>query len=652
MDNASKKQYLRPKAEKGLEMCANARELMANPVDAKIVNIGAPINSPYAEYWPIVAYDENTIYFTSRRYRADGSNDSKVEARTGMYYEDMYVSFRSISGNWMEPELLNINAADAHSSVVSMSPDGRRIYIYKTFSGNGNIYESEFILGIGWTTPELVGSNVNTKDNEFFATITADDQRLYFVSDRSGGLGGKDIWYSNKLPNGEWEKAIKLGSPINTEGDEYAPYLHPDGKTMYFSSNGHKSMGGYDIFYSQYAESEWSFPTNLGYPINTTDDDHSYISTPDGNRAYYSSKGANSIGSTDIYVVEYDTNEDDRPSVDLSVFALIKGWVFPAPDEALPSELKILIRDIKTNEIQGQAKPVERNGSFVFIVPAGTSYDVTLSLEDEILYTERIDIPEGKVYQELRREIFLQNRNNKVNAIAINDKTLGNVMKWQLTLREGPSLIPLGSMVYYLNQKGETIYSSYVSKDGFFEFKKLSPDESYILKPVLSSGETADVEIGAINDPSSQAPALIKVGSVFYEEGKVPSKNTVDDDLTLAEKVDVDEIGEKTLSKKDKMVNQQTSSNLSSEDRQTSWTINFDYNVTSQIPMDQIDKIVQAIKSGLENNERISISLEGSASTVPTNIKGGNQGLAEARLKNGKAALMKRLSDKGVDIDN
>jgi hypothetical protein len=188
LDDASKKQFLRPIATRGMEMCAVARELMKNPVDAKIVNVGAPINSEFAEYSPIVAYDENTLYFTSRRFRTDGSNEGKLDARTGMFFEDMYVSFRSISGRWMEPELLNINVADQHSSVVSMSTDGRRIYIYKIFGGVGNIYESEFVLGTGWTEPSLVGSNVNSTSNEFFATITADEQRLYFVSDRKGGL--------------------------------------------------------------------------------------------------------------------------------------------------------------------------------------------------------------------------------------------------------------------------------------------------------------------------------------------------------------------------------------------------------------------------------------------------------------------------------
>ena len=653
LDQASKKQYLRPKASRGLEMCDNARELMANPVDVKITNIGAPINSPFAEYSPIVAYDENTLYFTSRRFRSDGSNDSKIEVTTGMHYEDMYVSFRSISGNWMEPELLNINATNTHSSVVSMSTDGRRIYISKTFSGNGNIYESEFIFGTGWTEPELVGSNVNSQDNEFFATITADEQRLYFVSDRSGGLGGKDIWCSNKLHNGEWDKAINMGAPINTAGDEDTPYLHPDGKTMYFSSNGHKSMGGYDIFYSQFENNEWTSPTNLGYPINTTDDDQSYISMPDGNKAYYSRKGANTLGSTDIYIVEYNTAENERPSVDLSVFALIKGWVFPAPNEALPPELQILIRDIETNEIKGQAKPMERNGSFVFIVPAGQSYEVTLNLENEILQDERIDILEGVVYQELNREIFLAPSANGIKAIAIKDDILGKVLKWRLSFINDSKMIPLGSIVYYLNQQGQIIDSSYVSKDGYFEYKKLDPPETYILKPSLSVADTLSLEINSINNKDNVAPKMSRQDHIFYEEGKAPkpiekvaTQNPLktQDELTEGQK-------DQPQSKKEKFDTKTTVEKPLIPSDPKIFYIYFDYNVASNIPVKDIKTITTAIANELNSKGKASISLEGCASTLPANRKGGNQEMAELRLKFGKASLMKQLKADGLDIN-
>jgi hypothetical protein len=529
LDDASKKHFLRPEAEKGLVMCEVARELMANPVEAEIVNIGSPINSKFAEYSPIVAFDENTLYFTSRKARTDGSNEGKIEAQTGMYYEDMYVSYRSISGIWMEPELLNINVADQHSSVVSMSPDGRKLYIYKIFGGVGNIYESEFTLGTGWSPPALVGSNVNSTSNEFFATVTADDQRLYFVSDRKGGIGGKDIWYAQKLPNGDWGKAINMGEPINTPDDEDAPYFHPDGKTMYFSSNGHKSMGGYDVFYSQLDEnSNWSTPKNLGYPINTTDDDHSYISTPDGKRAYYSSKGANSIGSTDIYVVQYKDEEDDQiPTVDLSKFALLKGWIFPAPGNNLDPDIDISITEISTNELKGLAKPVERNGSFVFIIPSGSEYLVQVKGKDGLIYSERITIPSGQKYQELAREIFILPKSETRPVVALKDNVLGNSKKWQIHARNESGRIPLGSKMLYLDTNGKVIDTAFVSKDGFFEFKELLADQQYILKPILASENDVTLEVKLLNNSATDKNIeMIPFDGKFYEKGKEPKETT------------------------------------------------------------------------------------------------------------------------------
>lgn len=525
LDDASKKHYLRSDAVKGLEMCKVARELMANPVDAEIINIGSPINSKFAEYSPIVAFDENTLYFTSRKARADGSNEGKIEAQTGMYYEDMYVSYRSISGNWMEPELLNINVADEHSSVVSMSPDGRRLYIYKIFGGVGNIYESEFTLGTGWSLPELTGSNVNSTSNEFFATVTADDQRLYFVSDRKGGIGGKDIWYAQKLPNGEWGKAINMGEPINTPYDEDAPYFHPDGKTMYFASNGHRSMGGYDVFFSQLDENNvWTNPKNLGYPINTTDDDHSYISTPDGKRAYYSSKGANTLGSTDIYVVQYKDDEDEQvPTVDLSKFALLKGWIFPAPGNNLDPNIEITITEISTNELKGQARPVERNGSFVFIIPSGSEYMVTVRGKDGVIYSEKINIPSGQKYQELSREIFLMPKSETKTVVALNDNVLGNTTKWHLQNRGDGGRIPLGSKILYIDDGGKAIDTAYVSKDGFFEFKRLLPEQNYVLKPVLANETKVDLTVTLLRaDESHKKMEMTAVDGIFYEKGKEP----------------------------------------------------------------------------------------------------------------------------------
>lgn len=287
-----------------------------------------------------------------------------------------------------------------------MSTNGATLYIYKSEEDDGNIYMSNFQMGTGWTEPLLVGSDVNSDENEYYANIAYHEKILYFTSDRKGGYGGKDIYYVKRLPDGTWGKAKNIGKPINTEYDEDVPYFHPDDRTMYFASNGHKSMGGYDIFFSQLGEdSVWSEPVNIGCPINTSDDDHSYIASPDGERGYYASKNHGSIGVSDIYLVEYMKEEDEKPELDLSAFAVLKGWAI-TEDNYIPDGFKVVMRDAESGGFIAEAKPVIRNGSFVFIVPSDASYQVDYLLGAEKLFEEPITIEAGTKYQEFNREIF------------------------------------------------------------------------------------------------------------------------------------------------------------------------------------------------------------------------------------------------------
>lgn len=669
LTDASKKHYLRPDAEKGLEMLKVARELMAAPVKAQIVNIGSPINSEFAEYSPIVAFDENTLYFTSRRVRDDGTNEGQIDAESGLYFEDMYVSYRSINGDWMEPELLDINVADKHSSIVSMSPDGRKLYIYKTFQGIGNIYVSEFLLGEGWTFPSLLGSNINSDANEYFAVVTADEQRLYFVSDRKGGLGGKDIWYVNKLPNGDWGKAINMGAPINTEGDEDAPYMHPDGRTMYFSSNGHRSMGGYDIFFAQQdAEGNWSQPKNLGYPINTTDDDHSYISTPNGRRAYYSSKTSNSLGSTDIYVIEYEPEEKfNVPVVDMSKYAVVKGWIFAAPGEKLPPELDIEIRNYKTGELEGIAKPVERNGSFVFIIPSGAAYNIDFLVGEKNVYHELIDIPSGVKYQELQREVFLPRRKSVKPAMALRDNVLGKAQKWRLAFANPTKRIPIGTKVFYLDQNEQVIDSVMVSKDGYFEFKPLARLQGFRLKPVMPANDTSGLTLVLLNAaPSLSDLELQRDGELFVEhpseggEQPIAANQPVSKPSSTPMKDDrADEaMPPKTLPKRATSKVPEVESGGKNDDcgivqhapEQGIYVFNVGFNVHQTFDQNIMRALVSAIKKQSERGT-VVLTMSSSASRVPTGIKGGNKALAEMRLENGNRALLAALRNAGVDMN-
>ncbi len=222
--------------------------------------------------------------------------------RDGHYYEDVYIAYKDEHGEWQEPELINIDRVNHHLASIGISPDNQTLYVYHDEDGNGNIFQSTLISEDKWSAPEQVSGEIDSDSDEDHMSISVDGNSLYFTSNRKGGLGGTDIYVCKKLPNGEWSKAQNLGAPINTEFDDESPFFHPDGKTLHFSSQGQTSMAGFDIFVSTMQESgEWSQPTNVGYPINSTHDDIYFVTSPDGKRGYYSSYGGDdSYGDQDI----------------------------------------------------------------------------------------------------------------------------------------------------------------------------------------------------------------------------------------------------------------------------------------------------------------------------------------------------------------
>ena len=194
----------------------------------------------------------------------------------------------------------NINT-NSHEASINLTADGQTLIVYKDDGGDGNIYFSKWD-GNDWTSIQSFGSDINSKYWESHACLSADNNTLYFVSDRPGGYGGRDIYRCVKLPNGLWSKSLNVGPTINTKYDEDGPFISADGITLNFSSIGHKSMGGFDIFVSMIEEDKkFSEPRNIGYPINTTDDDVFFVTSPDGKRGYFSSAKAGGLGDKDLY---------------------------------------------------------------------------------------------------------------------------------------------------------------------------------------------------------------------------------------------------------------------------------------------------------------------------------------------------------------
>ncbi|MCC6599481.1 MAG: PD40 domain-containing protein, partial [Crocinitomicaceae bacterium] len=394
----NQKHVLYQRAQREIEMCEEAKRQVANPKQYVITNVGPVINSSANDFSPVLSIDESSMFFTSRRLRPDSTNSQIVDPETNEYKEDIYVSFRDELNQWTNPELLNLNS-DEHDATISVSPDGLTLFIYRDSLGDGRILYSK-LIGEIWSDPAKLGSDINTKYWETHCKISADGNTLYFTSNRPGGLGGRDIYRCVKLPNGEWSKALSAGPVLNTIYEEDSPFLSPDGRTIYFASQGHTSMGGFDLFYSKLGDDgEWSKPENMGFPLNTVDDDVFFQPMADGRRAYYSSQKDGGYGLKDIYLV-------DMPMSNESQVAVLKGFIIGEEGKELPPDLKVVITNLKTGE-KTEYRPRMRDGGYLAILAPCTNYHIDYYQGQETIKQDDIIVPCEGSFQELEREVYL-----------------------------------------------------------------------------------------------------------------------------------------------------------------------------------------------------------------------------------------------------
>jgi len=379
-----------------IQNCQNAKLIVESPMSAVLESLGGNINTEHDEYAAVVDSAESVLIFTSRRPNSTGGRldlDDKP-------FEDIYISYRDSSGNWGVPQGIGsqINT-DGHEASIGLSADGRELYIYRDDNGDGNIYVSKR-NGNTWGEAVQLNANINSPFHETHASVSADGQTLYFTSDRSG-YGGLDIFISKRLPTGEWGVAENLGSRVNSRYDEEAPFIHPDGKTLFFSSKGHNSMGGYDIFFSILQEDgKWSSPFNLGFPINTPDDDYFFVMTPDGKRAYYSSTTVDGKGGKDIFMLRLDSDREDPVTV-------YKGAIVEDASGGMPKDVTIVVTDLADGSPVGTYRPRADNGRFVFILQPGKSYQVSYESSGYEVATDVLHVPKETAYREMNKAIQL-----------------------------------------------------------------------------------------------------------------------------------------------------------------------------------------------------------------------------------------------------
>ncbi|MDP4716439.1 MAG: hypothetical protein NWQ44_04575 [Flavobacteriales bacterium] len=397
-EQVSKNHRLSNQINRAIETNNEAKKQVASPKKYKIKNAGSILNSPFSDFGPVLTFDESSIFFTSRRLRPDSTNANIRDFETDKFRDDIYVSFKGRDGQWVQPELLNLNSDD-HDATISVSPDGNTLFIYQDSLGDGQVKFST-LIGETWSAPVKLGSDINTKYWETHCTISSNGNELYFVSDRPNGNGKRDIYRCIKNADGTWGKSENLGDVINTTYDEDAPFLSPDGKFLYFASKGHATMGGFDLFVSKKDGSgNWGAPENMGYPLNTVDDDVFFQPMADGKRAFYSSRRDGGAGDLDIYEVE-------MPEVKGEQLATLKGTFKPIKDKALPQGLKVIVTNSKSGEKQ-EAPGNSESGEFLAVIKPCSMYQIDYSDGVEIVKSEALTIPCEDEKYEYTREIQL-----------------------------------------------------------------------------------------------------------------------------------------------------------------------------------------------------------------------------------------------------
>lgn len=395
-------------------------------------NLGDSINSPRSEYYPSFTINDSLMVFTRR---SDGIREDFFSA---VKKNQSYSKANKLAGQLNE---------EPSKGGLMISQDGE----WLIFAGNyGAIGFGDFDLYIcyatpqGWSEPFNLGENINTEYWESSPSLSPDKQVLYFSSNRPGGQGGKDLYMSRRLPNGKWGPAENMGTNFNTNADELAPFIHADNQTLFFTSGGHPGYGGSDIYLCRKGPGgQWSVPQNLGYPVNTIDDDGSLSVAADGKTAYFASVRSEGRGGLDLYRFELPSYA--RPNRTLWVSGTVTDAV---THKGLPSAIEL--KNVTTNEVMQKVVTDER-GNYLVTLPVGNDYSFTVNRQGYLFYSDRFDLsgqPADSTYEknialqpiQVNASLELKNILYESNSFKLNPSSFIELDKLVQLLNDNPSI--------------------------------------------------------------------------------------------------------------------------------------------------------------------------------------------------------------------
>jgi outer membrane protein OmpA-like peptidoglycan-associated protein/tetratricopeptide (TPR) repeat protein len=432
LKNLSKKQsalYLE-KVNMLIRQCKHGRDLVLDRKRVVINNLGESVNSVYDEYSPVLPKDASEIYYTSRRMQNIKSERSIIDDK---FFEDIYHS-SFVNGSWTLSERLDKKILKKKNktniAVIGLSPEKDKLYLYRGKENDGDIYASELKKG-KWSKPKAIKKFNSKKNRETSMCISSDGSTLYFISSREKDTyGGTDIYFSKKNQKDKWSKPVNIGNTVNTFWDEVGVSLSANDSILYFSSQGHNSMGGYDVFKTRLEKVNlWSKPENLGYPINTPDDDVFYTELPDGKSAYYATNRESGIGGLDIYKIIYLGAQKDM-YIDY-LYEPIVGVLPPSDNiyfekpQMLTVDSRLLMRgfitDSETNEpVKAKLELVDQQqnitvgvtisdstGNYKIYLPEPKSYGIDIAAKGYLMHIDVLDLSKESSDQVIIRNFAL-----------------------------------------------------------------------------------------------------------------------------------------------------------------------------------------------------------------------------------------------------
>ena len=375
-----------------------ALEKIQHPIAFKPRRLLAPLNQFVSQYFPVLTADQQSLLFTARTGYA-------TQCR-----ENLYISHKDQDGNWSTPQFISnqINATESNEGTCTISAD-KKTLVFTSCSREGNYGTCDLYVsyqkGGEWSAPQNLGPSINSEGWESQPSLSADGKTLYFVSERKGNYAKKDIWQSTLQENGQWSKAVNLGPIINSQGQKISPFIHPNGQTLFFASDRSPSMGGFDIYYTNLIDGQWTEPVNLGYPINNHKDQVSLFITADGKKAYYADgkqKGTNYYSS---YLYEFDMPASLVP-MPRSDFVKIK--VLDAKTKK-PLSAQVEVYDMALDTCQAIVQVDESDGETVVVVNEGKEYTIYINKDGHLFESMHVDYKhQDRAVTSCAGEVFLK----------------------------------------------------------------------------------------------------------------------------------------------------------------------------------------------------------------------------------------------------